>query len=83
MEFNLILIFLFVSFFNVNCVHVIERRNDAIDSSYLEEVLDAQECDRQVKVIRENSLLLLQCKCFFFVLSVNSTNLPSIVLECF
>lgn len=62
MEVKLILAFLFVSFLSVNCFDLIERRNGAINASYLEEVIDAQECDRQVKVIRENALLLLQCK---------------------
>ncbi|XP_026732981.1 nose resistant to fluoxetine protein 6-like [Trichoplusia ni] len=60
MEVKLILAFLFVSFLSVNCFDLIERRNGAINASYLEEVIDAQECDRQVKVIRENALLLLQ-----------------------
>ncbi|CAH0581524.1 unnamed protein product [Chrysodeixis includens] len=60
MEFNLALVFLFLSVLNVNCFEVIGSRNTAIDTSYLEEVLDAEECDRQVKVIRRNALLLLQ-----------------------
>lgn len=62
MELNLILIFICASILNVHCYDIIQRQNDAINASYLEEVLDAQECDRQVKLIRRNALLLLQCE---------------------
>ncbi|XP_026732983.1 nose resistant to fluoxetine protein 6-like [Trichoplusia ni] len=60
MELNSILIFICASILNVNCYDIIQRQNDAINASYLEEVLDAQECDRQVKLIRGNALMLLQ-----------------------
>ncbi|CAH0581529.1 unnamed protein product [Chrysodeixis includens] len=37
-----------------------ELRNTAIDKTLLEEVIDAEECDRQINVIKSNSMLLFQ-----------------------
>ncbi|XP_075974562.1 O-acyltransferase like protein-like [Anticarsia gemmatalis] len=37
-----------------------QRSNEAIDSVFLESVLDAEECDRQIRTIRRNVLIGLQ-----------------------
>lgn len=39
-----------------------EVADTAFDQQLYEDVLDAEECDRQVRFIRRNPLLALQCK---------------------
>lgn len=62
MEFIVFVVLLLVSFNYVNCSNKIGRLIEAIDSSYLEDVLDAQACQRQLEAIRINTPLLLQCE---------------------
>lgn len=55
------LVLFLISLINLN-VCAREVRNTAINETFLEEVIDAEECDRQISVIKANSMLLFQCK---------------------
>lgn len=58
---ELFLVFLYL----VSIVHSsngVERRIGALDNQLYEDVLDAEQCDRQIQYIKNNTLLLLQCK---------------------
>lgn len=56
---ELFLVFLYL----VSIVHSsngVERRIGALDNQLYEDVLDAEQCDRQIQYIKNNTLLLLQ-----------------------
>nr|XP_049696334.1 O-acyltransferase like protein-like [Helicoverpa armigera] len=56
---ELFLVFLYL-FSIVHSSNGVERRIEALDNQLYEDVLDAEECDRQIQYIKNNTLLLLQ-----------------------
>lgn len=56
-------ILLFVAIISVKGVHLdLNIRYPALDESLYEDVLDAEQCHEQIRVIRRNPTLQIQCK---------------------
>ena len=58
-----VLLILFLGTFSlVYSSNEMGRTHEAVDTSLLDNALDAEECQRQMRFIRRNAMLLLQCE---------------------
>lgn len=78
MYIKIVLIVLIVSDVNGRIVIQVNNKHRALDESLYEDVLDADQCHQQIRLIRNNSPLQIQCK---FQLNLYNSERPRLCTQ--